>query len=808
LRTSRGNPVAGSAPTRRHDWTAQVRRLESEVAGLRRSMRTRGLIEQAKGILAERLGIDPEAAFGHLAKVSQNTNIRLIDVAADTVGCPRPELPRPELPRPELPRPEFAGPVAEAPAAMSRVVRRRPLAAAAEAVPPPTALPTPFARALRRFTTAANAAQTPTELAEAVATEAVGWLQAAAVAIFGLEPSGAVRLLGASGWSPRVIADWQLTPSAVPTPASHVARLDCPLWIDGSEHHAYTVIGGGRRRAVLPLRLGDAGSGALEVAWSHPAPFPDTECEYLNTVASAVGRRLAVLLIAAATEDAPPAGGRWLEATLDALPVAALLLTPIREPSTELSDFRIDYANPVALAHYGVQAGITGDGRSIVGRRLLDADPDLVTGGVFDAYAQAYDQDRPVQLEPAREVASNGRSGVVRRGATRIGSRLVVTWESAASEDGGGEQSSRMEILGHFGWGEWSNTLEPLAWSTGLFRLLGRDPARGPQGLSRLLARVVAEDVPAAEAMVRQVLREGQEASAEIRLERSGETRTVRVVAEPRLDHRKQPVAMLALLQDVTDDRRRDSELSRTGEQLAAQRLRIATEQVYIDELRRILYPPTEDRYTDANVRICARHRAPKSMHRFRGDFYDIITVADGVVLTVGDVFGSGVNAATTMVRLRHATRALCLAGHDPAEVLSLLNRELHRDADPPLASLVVARFRSGEASMLWAQAGHFAPAHLRAGRTRSLNRPPGVALGLTLDAVYEPAELALRGGDLLVFYTDGVLGSLDGEGDPVSHLMRGFGTAHREGGSNLILDRYLQPAETEACVVTTEIAL
>ena len=42
------------------DETARIRRLEEEIAGLRRSQRTRGLIEQAKGRLAERFGLAHE----------------------------------------------------------------------------------------------------------------------------------------------------------------------------------------------------------------------------------------------------------------------------------------------------------------------------------------------------------------------------------------------------------------------------------------------------------------------------------------------------------------------------------------------------------------------------------------------------------------------------------------------------------------------------------------------------------------------------------------------------------------------------
>src|SRR5512147_2189429 len=90
------------------DWPARVQRLEHEVSGLRRAMRTRGLIEQAKGVLAERLHCDPETAFAHMSKLSQDTNTPLVDVAADIVDTAAPHLPAAAEPEP-APTAEPAG---------------------------------------------------------------------------------------------------------------------------------------------------------------------------------------------------------------------------------------------------------------------------------------------------------------------------------------------------------------------------------------------------------------------------------------------------------------------------------------------------------------------------------------------------------------------------------------------------------------------------------------------------------------------------------------------------------------------------
>jgi len=60
--------------------------LRVERDGLREAMRSRAVIEQAKGILAARLGIDPDAAFDRLREESQRRNVRLAELAAALVA--------------------------------------------------------------------------------------------------------------------------------------------------------------------------------------------------------------------------------------------------------------------------------------------------------------------------------------------------------------------------------------------------------------------------------------------------------------------------------------------------------------------------------------------------------------------------------------------------------------------------------------------------------------------------------------------------------------------------------------------------
>jgi hypothetical protein len=59
--------------------------MAAEITHLRRALTSRGTIDQAKGIVIAEQGCTPEAAFDVLVRLSQDTNVRLVDVAAALV---------------------------------------------------------------------------------------------------------------------------------------------------------------------------------------------------------------------------------------------------------------------------------------------------------------------------------------------------------------------------------------------------------------------------------------------------------------------------------------------------------------------------------------------------------------------------------------------------------------------------------------------------------------------------------------------------------------------------------------------------
>jgi hypothetical protein len=60
--------------------------VRAELDGLREAMSRRAVIEQAKGVFMERYGVDDEGAFARLVSLSQSTNVKLVQIAADVVA--------------------------------------------------------------------------------------------------------------------------------------------------------------------------------------------------------------------------------------------------------------------------------------------------------------------------------------------------------------------------------------------------------------------------------------------------------------------------------------------------------------------------------------------------------------------------------------------------------------------------------------------------------------------------------------------------------------------------------------------------
>ncbi len=178
----------------------------------------------------------------------------------------------------------------------------------------------------------------------------------------------------------------------------------------------------------------------------------------------------------------------------------------------------------------------------------------------------------------------------------------------------------------------------------------------------------------------------------------------------------------------------------------------------YAGEIQRRMIPaePPQHRYI-----TFAGEYAPRL--EVGGDFYDFLDLPWGNVgLCIADVVGKGVPAALMMASVRAALRGHAHTILEINEIIGRVNRHLCRDTlTKEFATLFYGVFSPDAAQFTYCNAGHNPPLLYRAGRFTRLESG-GMLIGVTTPQVYERETLALKKGDLLVFYTDGVTEALN----------------------------------------------
>ncbi|KIZ16691.1 SpoIIE family protein phosphatase [Streptomyces natalensis] len=159
-----------------------------------------------------------------------------------------------------------------------------------------------------------------------------------------------------------------------------------------------------------------------------------------------------------------------------------------------------------------------------------------------------------------------------------------------------------------------------------------------------------------------------------------------------------------------------------------------------------------------AGMEIAYRYQPAQAASEVGGDWFDAIPVAgDKTALVVGDVMGSGINAAATMGQLRTTTRALADLDLDPAEVLRHLDH-IAGGLDPAFATCLYAVYDPHRGECKVAVAGHLPPVLVRpGGPPELLDLPTGAPLGVG-GVTFEQTTVPVADGDRLVLYTDGLI--------------------------------------------------
>lgn len=159
---------------------------------------------------------------------------------------------------------------------------------------------------------------------------------------------------------------------------------------------------------------------------------------------------------------------------------------------------------------------------------------------------------------------------------------------------------------------------------------------------------------------------------------------------------------------------------------------------------------------------VAYRYQPASAAVEVGGDWFDAIPLPDGrTALVVGDVMGSGINAAATMGQVRTAARTLAGLGLSPAVIMTHLDR-ITADLDDAMATCVYAVYDPRQGSFRISNAGHPPPVHVPVGGApRLLDLPTGAPLGVG-GVPFETVEISFVAGDELVLYTDGLVETRD----------------------------------------------
>jgi sigma-B regulation protein RsbU (phosphoserine phosphatase) len=181
------------------------------------------------------------------------------------------------------------------------------------------------------------------------------------------------------------------------------------------------------------------------------------------------------------------------------------------------------------------------------------------------------------------------------------------------------------------------------------------------------------------------------------------------------------------------------------------------------------------------------------------GDCFDMLTFGAGAMgVYIADVAGKGVPAALLMSNLQAAVRAFAQDGAAPGSVCTSVNRLLCRNmASGRFVTFCYARIDIAAGKLTYANAGHNPPLLIRANGAIDKLSPGGTVLGVFDESTYEQGDFALRPGDRLVLYTDGITEGRNAEGDELGEEgLAASASAHRALGADAMLAAMLRDVE------------
>ncbi|MFI6686052.1 SpoIIE family protein phosphatase [Streptomyces sp. NPDC050485] len=219
-------------------------------------------------------------------------------------------------------------------------------------------------------------------------------------------------------------------------------------------------------------------------------------------------------------------------------------------------------------------------------------------------------------------------------------------------------------------------------------------------------------------------------------------------LGKPSDDHFRQEILELA------EDLSRRAALALDNARLYSERMAISR------SLQRSLLPPGLPQIPGVEVEVI--YRAAGEGNEVGGDFYDLFPIRDGAYgFAIGDVCGTGPEAAAVTGLARHALRLLAREGFGGPAVLERLNAAiLDEGARSRFLTLLYGELwpqEDGSAILKIVCAGHPLPLRLRQNGTVEPAAEPQPLLGVMEDLELYEQTITLDPGDVLLCVTDGI---------------------------------------------------
>ena len=142
------------------------------------------------------------------------------------------------------------------------------------------------------------------------------------------------------------------------------------------------------------------------------------------------------------------------------------------------------------------------------------------------------------------------------------------------------------------------------------------------------------------------------------------------------------------------------------------------------------------------------------------GDFFDYLSLADGKVgIALADVSGKGLKGAMNAVLANGMLHEVAITESSCGSILSRLNSHLYPLMEKQMFTAFSFAIIHPDAGVIqWSNAAQPHPLIKRSTGASEAEEDGQLPLGMMPDVKYADSELELQSGDIVIFYTDGII--------------------------------------------------